>query len=123
MLKEKIDRLPMNPGVYQFKDSGGNILYVGKAKRLRNRVRSYFQKSGNHDGRIRLMVSKIDDVDVIITDSEAEALILENTLIKKHLPRYNIMYRDDKSYPYICVDRKSTRLNSSHVAISYAVFC
>lgn len=103
MLKEKIDRLPMNPGVYQFKDSGGNILYVGKAKRLRNRVRSYFQKSGNHDGRIRLMVSKIDDVDVIITDSEAEALILENTLIKKHLPRYNIMYRDDKSYPYICV--------------------
>src|SRR5690625_4717544 len=103
MLKEKIDRLPMNPGVYQFKDSGGNILYVGKAKRLRNRVRSYFRRSGNHDGRIRLMVSKIDDVDVIITDSEAEALILENTLIKKHLPRYNIMYRDDKSYPYICV--------------------
>ncbi|PWN06733.1 excinuclease ABC subunit UvrC [Rhodohalobacter mucosus] len=102
-LEEKISHLPLKPGVYQFKDSRGNYLYVGKAKRLRNRVRSYFQSSRSHDGRIRLMVSKIEDVDVIVTDSEAEALILENNLIKKHQPRYNIMYRDDKSYPYICV--------------------
>ncbi|MEX0661045.1 MAG: excinuclease ABC subunit UvrC [Balneolaceae bacterium] len=102
-VKEKVDRLPQQPGVYQFKDSGGNHLYVGKAKRLRNRVRSYFQDSRNHDGRIRVMVSKIEDVEVIVTDSEAEALILENNLIKKHQPRYNIMYRDDKSYPYICI--------------------
>ncbi|MEX2457346.1 MAG: GIY-YIG nuclease family protein, partial [Balneolaceae bacterium] len=94
-VKEKVDRLPQQPGVYQFKDSGGNHLYVGKAKRLRNRVRSYFQDSRNHDGRIRVMVSKIEDVEVIVTDSEAEALILENNLIKKHQPRYNIMYRDD----------------------------
>ena len=102
-LEEKISHLPLKPGVYQFKDSRGNYLYVGKAKRLRNRVRSYFQDSRSHDGRIRVMVSKIEDVDVIVTDSEAEALILENNLIKKHQPRYNIMYRDDKSYPYICV--------------------
>lgn len=102
-LKEKIAHLPTSPGVYQFKDSRGSYLYVGKAKRLRNRVRSYFQDSSNHDGRIRVMVNKIDDVEVIVTDSEAEALILENTLIKRHQPRYNIMYRDDKSYPYICI--------------------
>jgi len=102
-LEEKIAHLPARPGVYQFKDNRGNYLYVGKAKRLRNRVRSYFLDSANHDGRIRVMVKKIDDVEVIVTDSEAEALILENTLIKRHQPRYNIMYRDDKSYPYVCV--------------------
>lgn len=104
-VEEKIAHLPFSPGVYQFKDKGGNYLYVGKAKKLRNRVRSYFQDSKNHDGRIKLMVSKIEDVEVIVTDSEAEALILENNLIKKHQPRYNIMYRDDKSYPYICITK------------------
>ncbi|MEX0945479.1 MAG: excinuclease ABC subunit UvrC [Balneolaceae bacterium] len=102
-LEEKVTNLPLSPGVYQFKDKSGRYLYVGKAKRLKNRVRSYFQDSKNHDGRIRLMVSKIDDLEIIVTDSEAEALILENHLIKRHQPRYNIMYRDDKSYPYICV--------------------
>lgn len=102
-LEDKIAHLPQNPGVYQFKDSRGNHLYVGKAKRLRNRVRSYFRDSRSHDGRIKVMISKIDDVEVIVTDSEAEALILENNLIKKFQPRYNIMYRDDKSYPYICI--------------------
>ncbi len=102
-LEEKVAHLPLKPGVYQFKDNRGNYLYIGKAKRLRNRVRSYFQDSSNHDGRIRVMVKKIHDLEVIVTDSEAEALILENTLIKKHQPRYNILYRDDKSYPYICI--------------------
>ena len=102
-VQEKVDNLPTSPGVYMFKDSGDRLLYIGKAKRLRNRVRSYFQDSKGHDGRIKVMVSKIDDLEVIVTDSEAEALILENNLIKKHQPRYNIMYRDDKSYPYICV--------------------
>lgn len=101
-LREKIDHLPQSPGVYQFFDKNRTVLYVGKAKRLRTRVRSYFRESANHDGRIRLMVSKIDDLEVIVTDSESEALILENHLIKKLHPRYNIMYRDDKSYPYIC---------------------
>jgi len=104
-LEDKIDYLPQSPGVYQFKDKRGNHLYVGKAKRLRNRVKSYFQDSRNHDGRIRVMVKKIDDVEVFVTDSEAEALILENNLIKQHQPRYNIMYRDDKSYPYICITK------------------
>lgn len=102
-LEEKVANLPFSPGVYMFKDQSGSVLYVGKAKRLRNRVRSYFQDSRNHDGRIRVMVSKIADLEVTITDSEGEALILENNLIKRHHPRYNIMYRDDKSYPYICV--------------------
>lgn len=102
-VQEKVDHLPTSPGVYMFKDGRNNHLYIGKAKRLRNRVRSYFRDSRGHDGRIKVMVSKIEDLEVIVTDSEAEALILENNLIKKHQPRYNIMYRDDKSYPYICI--------------------
>src|SRR6056297_4233858 len=105
-VEEKVAHLPFEPGVYQFKDKQGSYLYVGKAKKLRNRVRSYFQDSANHDGRIRVMVRKIADVEVIVTDSEAEALILENNLIKRHQPRYNIMYRDDKSYPYICITKE-----------------
>jgi len=102
-VQEKVDHLPLSPGVYMFKDSKDRLLYVGKAKRLRNRVQSYFQNSNDHDGRIRVMIKKIEDLDVIVTDSESEALILENNLIKKHHPRYNILYRDDKSYPYVCV--------------------
>lgn len=104
-LQQKLDHLPTNPGVYQFKDQRGTIIYVGKAKRLRNRVRSYFQNAQPLSGKIAVMVSKIADLEIIVTDSEAEALILENNLIKKHRPRYNILYRDDKSYPYICVTR------------------
>ena len=104
-LQEKVENLPFQPGVYIYKDGNGKILYVGKAKRLRNRVRSYFQESREMDTRIRVMVSKIADLEFIITDSEAEALILESNLIKKHHPRYNVMYRDDKSYPYICVTK------------------
>ncbi len=102
-LRDKLKHLPANPGVYQFKDAGQEVIYVGKAKRLNLRVRSYFQNGANHTGKIRAMVRKITDVEVIVTDSEAEALILENTLIKKYRPRYNILYRDDKTYPYICV--------------------
>lgn len=103
ILEQKLENLPANPGVYQFRDGGGNIIYVGKAKRLRNRVRSYFQDSRNHTGKLRVMVSRIRDVDVIVTDSEAEALILENNLIKEHQPRYNVALRDDKSFPFVCV--------------------
>ncbi len=102
-LQEKVANLPLSPGVYIYKDASGSILYVGKAKKLRNRVRSYFQESRPVDGRIKTMVSKIADLEVMVTDSEAEALILENNFIKQYEPRYNIMYRDDKSYPYICV--------------------
>ncbi len=106
-LQEKVANLPLSPGVYIYKDASGSILYVGKAKKLRNRVRSYFQESRPVDGRIKTMVSKISDLEVMVTDSEAEALILENNFIKQYEPRYNIMYRDDKSYPYICVTADS----------------
>lgn len=102
-LKQKLEHLPSDPGVYLFMGEQGEVLYVGKAKRLSNRVRSYFQKSASHGGKIRAMVRNIRNLEVIVTDSESEALILENNLIKKHRPRYNILYRDDKSYPYICV--------------------
>ncbi|MBO6524911.1 MAG: excinuclease ABC subunit C [Balneolaceae bacterium] len=106
-LSEKVANLPLSPGVYIYRDKSGSVLYVGKAKKLRNRVRSYFQDSRPTDGRIKTMVSKIDDLEVVVTDSEAEALILENNFIKQYQPRYNIMYRDDKSYPYICVTQDS----------------
>lgn len=117
-VEEKIAHLPFSPGVYQFKDKSGSLLYVGKAKRLRNRIRSYFQESAAHDGRIRVMIKKIDDVEVIVTDSESEALILENNLIKRYQPRYNIMYRDDKSYPYICITKgKRSRVYPTRTVI------
>ena len=102
-LREKLNNLPTRPGVYQHKDSEGNVLYVGKAKNLRSRVRSYFQEAKPADGRLRIMIRKINDTEVIVTDTEAEALILENNLIKKLKPRYNINLRDDKSYPFICI--------------------
>lgn len=102
-LKEKLDNLPRLPGVYQFRSVEGKVIYVGKAKLLRNRVRSYFQKGHDYDPKTKVMVSKIADLEIIVTDTEMEALILENTLIKKLKPRYNIDLRDDKSYPYIVV--------------------
>lgn len=104
-ISEKVANLPQRPGVYIYRDKNGSVLYVGKAKKLRNRVRTYFQESRPVDGRIRTMVSKIADLEVVVTDSEAEALILENNLIKQYQPRYNILYRDDKSYPYICITK------------------
>jgi len=99
--REKLKNIPKNPGVYIFSDKSEKILYVGKAKVLRNRIKSYFQKSINPDPRIQTMVNKIVDFEFIITDSDIEALILEANLIKKHKPRYNINLKDDKSYPYI----------------------
>lgn len=102
-LAEKLSRIPRKPGVYQHKDKAGTVLYVGKAKNLRNRVNSYFHASRNLDGRLRIMVSKVHDVEVIVTDTEVEALLLENNLIKSLKPRYNILLRDDKTYPFICI--------------------
>ena len=102
-LEKKIENLPRLPGVYQHKDAEGNVLYVGKAKDLRNRVRSYFRESRPHDGRMRIMIRKIEDVEAIVTDTEAEALILENNLIKHLKPRYNVLLRDDKTFPFICI--------------------
>ncbi len=103
ILSEKIAALPTRCGVYRFMDKRGAYLYIGKAKNLRSRVRSYFRGGDAREGRIRLLIRKTADVDVIVTDTESEALILENNLIKKLRPRYNINLRDDKTYPYICI--------------------
>ena len=102
-LGEKLENLPPGPGVYQHKDATGKVLYVGKAKNLRNRVRQYFQKSRSPGPRIEQMLSKATDIEIIVTDSEVEALILEANLIKKLKPRYNVSLKDDKSYPYIVI--------------------
>lgn len=102
-LREKLAHLPTGPGVYQHKDVQGAVLYVGKAKNLRSRVRSYFQEGRPREARIVALVKKITDVEVIVTDTEAEALILENNLIKSLKPRYNVNLKDDKTYPWICI--------------------
>jgi excinuclease ABC subunit C len=104
-LKSKLENLPVSPGVYQFKDTTGKVIYVGKAKILKNRVRQYFH-SGPHYGRIPMMVSKINDLEIITTDNEVEALILEFNLIKEIRPRYNVNLKDDKSYPYILITKE-----------------
>jgi excinuclease ABC subunit C len=100
-LAEKLDALPAKPGVYQYKNNEGKVIYVGKAQNLRNRVRQYFHKSRVNDTRIDSMIAKIVDMELTVTDSEIEALILEANLIKQLKPRYNILLKDDKSYPYI----------------------
>ena len=97
----KLENLPLKPGVYLFKDANNDVLYVGKAKLLRNRIRSYFQKSRPFDPRLQILIKKIADLEFIITDSEVEALILEANLIKKHKPRYNVNLTDDKTFPFI----------------------
>ena len=102
-IEEKLESLPAGPGVYQHKDAEGTVLYVGKAKNLRNRVRQYFQKSRSMEPRIEAMLKKAADLEIIVTDSEVEALILEANLIKKLKPRYNVNLKDDKSYPYIVI--------------------
>lgn len=100
-LQDKLQNLPENPGVYIMRDEHAEIIYVGKAINLKNRVRQYFQSVKNQHPKVAAMVERIADLEYIITDSELEALILECNLIKKHRPRYNIMLKDDKQYPYI----------------------
>ena len=100
-LKEKAHALPLKPGVYIMQDKKNTVIYVGKAKALKNRVSQYFANLAAHTEKTRAMVSQIDHFDVIVADSEFEALVLENSLIKRHQPRYNILLKDDKGYPYI----------------------
>lgn len=102
-LKERLKDVPLKPGVYLFKNGDGQVLYVGKAKILRNRLRSYFLPSYRLDPKVKAMVKRVADFDYIVTASEVEALVLENNLIKSYQPRYNIYMRDDKTYPYLKV--------------------
>lgn len=105
-IKEELKKLPKDPGVYLMKDKDDNIIYVGKAVNLKNRVSSYFRKTNKTD-RILKMVSQIDHFEYIVVSNEAEALILECNLIKKNRPKYNVLLKDDKTYPYIKIDVKS----------------
>lgn len=111
-LSEKLKNLPQNPGIYQYFDKNGKLLYIGKAKVLKNRVKSYFrftpylQPSSNLGPRIFKMIGEVEDLNYIVVDSEHDALILENSLIKQLKPKYNILLRDDKTYPYIYLDTK-----------------
>lgn len=105
-LIKKIELLPTSPGIYQYKNSSGKIIYVGKAKNLRNRVRSYFQTGRIRDAKTTALISKINDIEIILVDSETEAFILENNLIKKYKPHYNILLKDDKTYPFIRITKE-----------------
>lgn len=104
IIKQKLKDLPSKPGVYIMRSADNNILYIGKARSLKNRVRQYFGTIGNKTQKVLIMVSKINNFDYIITNNEIEALVLENNLIKKHKPPYNILLKDDKSYPFIKIN-------------------
>ena len=99
LIKRKLELLPLKPGCYLMKDNTGKVIYVGKAKKLKNRVSSYF--NGTKTGKTKVLVDNIVDFEYIVTSSEKEALLLEINLIKKYDPKYNIIFRDDKQYPYI----------------------
>ena len=105
IVKQKLAALPSKPGVYRYFDKNGTLIYVGKAKNLKRRVSSYFNKE--QFGKTRVLVSKIADLEYSIVDSESEALLLENTMIKQYKPRYNIMLKDDKTYPWICIKKEA----------------
>ena len=103
-LREKANDLPLQPGVYLMMDKTGQVIYVGKAKKLKNRVSQYFQDTASHNEKTKMMVAHVDRFDTIIVRSEFEALVLENSLIKRHQPRYNILLKDDKGYPFVRLD-------------------
>ena len=105
LIEQKLAILPDLPGCYLMKDRQGTIIYVGKAKVLKNRVRSYF--TGSHDAKTQRLVSEIVDFEYIVTSSNIEALVLELNLIKQYDPKYNIMLKDDKTYPYLKIDRRT----------------
>ncbi len=107
ILKEQVAALPLAPGVYQFLDRSGTIIYVGKAKSLRKRVSSYFVRNKDHSAKVRVLVKQIAEIRHIVVDSEQDALLLENSLIKTHQPRYNILLKDDKTYPWIVLRREN----------------
>src|SRR5437868_4268411 len=101
-----LSTLPDKPGVYQYYDKDGKILYVGKAKSLKKRVSSYFLKDRYENGKTAVLVRKIMDIKTIVVDTEMDALLLENNLIKKYQPRYNVNLKDDKTFPWICIKKE-----------------
>ena len=105
-VKDLVKLLPEHPGVYQYYNKEGRIIYVGKAKNLRKRVSSYFSKE-HSDRKTKILVRQIADIRHIVVETEEDALLLENNLIKKYQPRYNILLKDDKSYPWICVKNET----------------
>ena len=109
-LLEKANSLPLAPGVYLMHGKDGEVIYVGKAKKLKNRVSQYFQAGRGHNIKTHTMVGLVDDFDTIIVGSEFEALVLENALIKQYMPRYNILLKDDKGYPFVRLSRECIRL-------------
>ncbi|AIE75162.1 MULTISPECIES: excinuclease ABC subunit UvrC [unclassified Synechocystis] len=108
LLEQRLKEIPQDPGVYLMGDRQGTILYIGKAKKLRTRVRSYFRDSQPHTARIALMVQQIAEIEFIVTDTETEALALEANLIKQHQPHFNVLLKDDKKYPYVCITWSET---------------
>ncbi|MFQ3680452.1 MAG: GIY-YIG nuclease family protein, partial [Pseudanabaenaceae cyanobacterium] len=107
-LEARLREIPAEPGVYLMRDRHDGILYVGKSKCLRQRVRSYFRPKADHSPRIAAMVDLVADIEFIATDTEAEALALEDNLIKKYQPYYNVLLKDDKQYPYVCITWSET---------------
>lgn len=101
--RQALKKIPPKPGVYQFRDENGELIYIGKAKNLRNRVGSYFNKDSHVNAKTRVLVSRIRDITFTLVDTEIDAWLLENSLIKKHQPRYNVMLKDDKTYPWIVI--------------------
>src|SRR5438128_12272353 len=134
VLEAKLNRIPAGPGVYLYKDRANQTVYVGKAKSLRNRVRTYFQLSRDLDQRKDQMMDAIEDVEFIMTDTEGEALALENNLIKQYKPKYNVLLRDDKTYPYITltvnepfpravITRRVRRVGGAYYGLVFPVRC
>ena len=103
-LEDKLSQLPASPGVYLMRDAAGTIIYIGKARNLRQRVRSYFKETGDSRYQVKFLVARVADLEVVLTDTEKEALLLENTLIKQHRPRYNLDLKDDKTYFSLRID-------------------
>lgn len=114
-LKEKIDNLPKTPGIYMMKDKYGDVIYIGKSKKLKERVKSYFVNSKNHSRKVKRMVKNIEDLDVILTDTELDALILECEMIKKIRPMYNQLLKNHENYSYIKINKN---INYPYIEVS-----